>query len=888
MNRPAHILVVDDDDSLRESVCELLEEEGFTTSNADSGESALQRLRSGLELPDLVILDLMMPLMNGWQFRDEQVRDPLLASIPVIAMTASRDLRGIEVDAVVYKPIKLAILLDVIRQNSAPSTSISPSVAEGPQLRVDGTRPKQNGLAAPPTKSQPPDLALLKAAQSEREAHLKPEGKSGPHLAESVVAATTLGQAGTPAEVPPPSGAPTRAPKALVDAQTDQQAYALFMQAPVPICVLRGRDLVVDMANELYCQVTGRAALVGRPLLEAVPEFKGQGLDDVLRKVMDTGTAVIGKEMLLRLDRDGDGKLEDIYFAFTYAPLRNTEGVIDRVMALCNEATDQAVSRRRVEQSEEKFRWLITQQVIAGIAQTDLSGRFEFANERYLELVGRSAAELSQLRRQDLIHPDDLHRYLTQYTRLIEQGHPFVIEKRYVRPDGSIVWVQNSVVRVNDPEGKPRGIASVTMDITQRKYAERARAESEARFRSIFEMVEVSLWEEDFSAVKTWLDRFKQTRTDLRGFLESNPDAVDELISQVRVVDVNPATVRMFHAASKSQLLNAVDATFLPESRAVFVEELLAIADGRTLFTSEATFRTLSGRRIDVLMTLGFADTDDARERALVTLIDISSQRLVDREREARVAEMERAVRFSEAFVGILGHDLRNPLSAITSAASLLSRRAEESDRIAKPVGRILTSADRMERMISQLLDFTRIRLGNGIPLERHAVDLAGVVRAAVDEVESAFSRKAILTISGDSHGYWDADRLSQLVSNLAANACQHSPESTRIEISVDGSEETAVVLAVRNSGLIPSETLPDIFEPLRTGQKRPGSSGLGLGLYITQQIAIAHGGQIEASSDEMHGTTFRVVLPRVGSEQNDGVFGDVPGDLAATTTSVK
>jgi PAS domain S-box-containing protein len=838
MNRATHVLVVDDDDSLRESVCELLEDEGFKTSNADSGETALESLRSGAERPDLIILDLMMPLMNGWQFREAQVKDPDLATIPVVAMTASRDLRGIQVDEVIYKPIKLARLLDVVRRTQ----------------RRDGAH-----------------TSLKSSSKAPKRVELFQDLNPSPQVNEPGPSPTEVGR-------PPPRasgqmGQPRRRRNSATPRGADEPAYALFMQAPLPICVLRGRELVCEMVNLPFCKVTGQSDFLGKPLLEAMPAWKGQGFEDLLGKVMDTGTA-ISKEVSFKLDRHSDGLLEDAYLTFTFAPLRDVGGAIDRVMAICNEASDQALVRRRVEQSEEKFRWLIAQQVIAGIAQTDLSGRFEFANERYLELVGRSGAELLQLRRQDLIHPDDLPGYLVQFSRLLEHGHPFVIEKRYVKPDGSIVWVQNSVVRVNDSEGRARGVASVTMDITQRKYAERALGESEARFRSIFEMAEVSLWEEDFSAVKEQLDELRVKVPELRAFLEANPSVVDDLIGQVRVVDVNPATLRMFAATNKEQLLTSLGATFVPESRRVFLEELVALAEGRILFSSEATLRTLSGQRVDVLLTMGFSESDVARERALVTLVDVSPQKLMEREREARVTEMERALRFAEVFVGILGHDLRNPLSAITSAASLLSRRADESERIAKPVGRILTSADRMERMISQLLDFTRIRLGKGIPLERKQVDLAEVARVTVDEVESAFSRTVTLKVTGDTFGNWDADRLSQLASNLAANACQHSPEGTAVEIVIDGSEGQTVKLTVSNQGLIPPALLPNIFEPLQSGQKTSGSSGLGLGLYITQQIVLAHGGSIRADSDATRGTSFQVTLPRLPSEMADQVFG--------------
>jgi signal transduction histidine kinase len=228
---------------------------------------------------------------------------------------------------------------------------------------------------------------------------------------------------------------------------------------------------------------------------------------------------------------------------------------------------------------------------------------------------------------------------------------------------------------------------------------------------------------------------------------------------------------------------------------------------------------------------------------------------------------MERAIHFGEMFIGIVGHDLRNPLTAITTAAGLLQTRAE-SERIARPARRVVASADRMERMISQLLDFTRIRLGGGLPLERTEIDLAEVSRSIIDELVPVHHREIRLHTTGDVVGVWDRDRLSQLLSNLAANACQHGAPGTAVEIVLDGTDLNRVRMEVANRGVIPPELVPVVFEPLRhtsaeQARTRGGSSGLGLGLYITEQISLAHGGTIRVESTEATGTRFIVELPR-------------------------
>jgi signal transduction histidine kinase len=200
-------------------------------------------------------------------------------------------------------------------------------------------------------------------------------------------------------------------------------------------------------------------------------------------------------------------------------------------------------------------------------------------------------------------------------------------------------------------------------------------------------------------------------------------------------------------------------------------------------------------------------------------------------------------------------------------AASLLARRSD-SELITKPVSRILSSADRMQRMIAQLLDLTRVRLGRGIPLALSEVDLVEICRHVIDELEPPFGREIVLESAGDPKGTWDGDRLSQLLSNLIANACQHGRAGTPVRVRIDGATGDGVRVEVTNQGVIPPEVLPVVFEPLNhlAGNLKRGSSGLGLGLYITEQVVLAHGGRIQVASDEAQGTRVVVHLPRVSA----------------------
>ena len=233
----------------------------------------------------------------------------------------------------------------------------------------------------------------------------------------------------------------------------------------------------------------------------------------------------------------------------------------------------------------------------------------------------------------------------------------------------------------------------------------------------------------------------------------------------------------------------------------------------------------------------------------------------VQAEALAREARSEETARFREHFVGIVGHDLRNPLTAIVTSAQLLLRHGGLDQRQSRVAARISSAADRMARMIDDLLDFARSRLGGGFPINPRRIDLRALVEHTVEELLFVHTGRTVrIDAEGDPWGNWDPDRMAQVVGNLVGNALQHGDGEVRVMLR--GGPDS-VVLETQNGGpAIPPEVLPWVFEPGRRGHVH--SSGLGLGLYIVQQIVLAHGGSISARSVPGE-TVFSAVLPRLG-----------------------
>jgi signal transduction histidine kinase len=249
----------------------------------------------------------------------------------------------------------------------------------------------------------------------------------------------------------------------------------------------------------------------------------------------------------------------------------------------------------------------------------------------------------------------------------------------------------------------------------------------------------------------------------------------------------------------------------------------------------------------------------------LVAIADLAAQAF-DRARAARehAARIQSEQVFHERLLGIVGHDLRTPLAAIRLWGETLKRSPSLTARDSTAVERIFRSVDRMSHMIAQLLDLARARQAGGIPIEPRACDLGAVCRGILEESAAGHPGRLYFEAEGDLAGHWDRARLEQAVANLTGNALEHG-DGGKVLLRAIGEPES-VRLEVQNGGApIEPAALPYVFDPYRRGRLDAGApaGNLGLGLYIVQQIVLAHGGTIAVRSTAEEGTTFTIRLPR-------------------------
>jgi signal transduction histidine kinase len=243
--------------------------------------------------------------------------------------------------------------------------------------------------------------------------------------------------------------------------------------------------------------------------------------------------------------------------------------------------------------------------------------------------------------------------------------------------------------------------------------------------------------------------------------------------------------------------------------------------------------------------------------------IELEKRSALLMEQHQRLLEADAAMRRKDTNIGILAHDLRNPLAAIATSADLLARFHSSPEQTRRTVDRIHRSARRMTALIRDILDYTRGQLGGGIPLKREPTDLAAISRMVVDEIRAGYPVARIeVETAGKLTGHWDPARIEQALSNLIANAVQHGGPDVRL---VASGEQDDVVVTVHNGGQpIPREQLATVFDAFK--HVNGAQSGLGLGLFIVREIVHAHEGTVAVTSSA-EGTIFSLRLPRFSGD---------------------
>jgi sigma-B regulation protein RsbU (phosphoserine phosphatase) len=491
-----------------------------------------------------------------------------------------------------------------------------------------------------------------------------------------------------------------------------------------------------------------------------------------------------------------------------------------------------------------------------GLVTTLANGTIRQVNETFCVWFGFTADELiAKVRLQDLLTMGCRIFHQTHWLPLLQlQGSVAEVQLDFLHRDGrSVPALVNARLRAQS-DGVFHDVA-IIIATDRRKYerelliarrsaeelletvrkAEDAVRIAEARLRLAIEAAQLVVWDVDLATGRA------RYEAGVQRLLGLPPEA------EVTEGDYNQS----IHPADREEERQAAAAALADHGgNHYFAEYRLLGYDGCE--------RTVSSRG------RAFLDASGHAERFSGVLQDITDRRRAEQmlrntERESR----ERAV-LAEQLIGIVSHDLRTPLQAVSLGATILGS-SSLSPVQARTVNRISSAATRAGRLILDLLDFTQARLGGGLHVNPVQVKLHEVVAEVVDELKMAWPGRMIEhRRQGESIGFADPARIAQLVTNLGNNAIAYGQPSAPILITSTATTDELVV-EVHNEGIpIPPDLLPQIFAPLKRGENHVnlGSSSVGLGLYIVRQIATAHRGHVVVTSTAETGTTFTVRLP--------------------------
>lgn len=391
---------------------------------------------------------------------------------------------------------------------------------------------------------------------------------------------------------------------------------------------------------------------------------------------------------------------------------------------------------------------------------------------------------------------------------------------------------------------------------------------SEARYRDLFETTPIPLWEEDFSEILRHTDKLRASGiTDIRAHLIDHPEAIDEAVELMRVVDVNRAALHLDNALTKQDLLTAPSKMIRPENRGGFMEQIVAISERRQHFEGEAFQRTLGGEDLYLSVRWSVMPGHESDLSHVVVSIQNITDRIQAEKQHLELAIERERVAALEQFISGAHHDLMTPVTGLKTGLYLLDRTTTDPLQHER-VKRLNEQVLHLEKIIGDFLALSRLDAMLESDLQLHPDDLNALVRQVVQEYQP-FARIKQQHLHAQETKLpaveMDTEQLRRALGSLVDNALRYTGAGSTIVVHTC-QEETGVYAEVRDNGPgITPEDMPHIFDQFYRGAThRPSDGGIGVGLAIARKIAEAHGGTLTVASEQGHGAIFRLWLPTV------------------------
>ncbi|MFQ5705369.1 MAG: PAS domain S-box protein [Gemmatimonadales bacterium] len=512
------------------------------------------------------------------------------------------------------------------------------------------------------------------------------------------------------------------------------------------------------------------------------------------------------------------------------------------------------------------------------IVLVDIESRVLRLNREFTRLFGYTPEDLIGKSVDLALAPEEMRAEAGAFTTRVAMGERLSVNTVRKSKDGRLIDVSLLAAPVFTEQGQVATYA-IYRDITDQRKAETELRQSEARYKNIFHSASVSIWEEDLTSVKASLDELKnQGVEDFAKYFQEHPEFVQKTAEKITVLDVNDATLDLYEAESRAELLGPLNSKVIEEHLSVFANEFVAIAEGRPFFETEVAARTLRGQPIDLVVKMAIPRDSERFSNVLVNIVDVSQRRRVE---EA----LQRAQRLESLGLmgGALAHEFNNILVSILGNAELAQLELPEGSPARKMLAEIGTAVNRAAALTDEMLAFS-----GRAKVDIKPLDISSEVRGMRSAIEAIKPENAVIQYDlAEELPYFlgDAARIKQTMLGLVSNATEALRDGdgtigvatgltklTKAELqSGYWTDEldvgTYLFLRVSDTGHgMDRDTLPRAFDPFFTTK----FAGRGLGLAAVLGIVRSMGGAVKVISAPDRGTTVTLFFPASGAEGED------------------
>jgi len=616
-------------------------------------------------------------------------------------------------------------------------------------------------------------------------------------------------------------------------AETERERDRLkrfVMQAPEGICVLTGPDLVFELVNPAYQEILSGRDLVGRPIFEALPELKGGPINELLDNVYNTGRLYVGTEVHIHVARYEGAPLEDRYFNFSYIPRLDADDKVEGILVYVFEVTDMVMAKRKVEESESRFRSMIEQSPVALLVNKGEDLIFEVINQPMIDIIGKGGDVKGKSWHEaipELIGQPIVDRLYHTYRTGEEWSG---IEVPIVREiDGKIeTRFYNLVYKPLIEDGQITGLLQSAVDVTEQVTARVELEKIKDTLALSLNAAELGTF--DLNLEKGIMHWDARCRT-LFG------------ISHQEDVTYEHDFVMGLHPDDRDRVLDVIDKVYIK-----------SVSDGNY----DVEYRTVGfeDKKVRWVRAKGktYFDADDKPVRFIGAVLDITEQK----NDELRKSD----------FIGMVSHELKTPLTSLMALVQVMHSKISKQGDVSSAM--MLESANKqvkkMSAMINSFLNVSRLESGK-IMLHKTDFDMVELISEVVEETKlMSPSHNVVLQPCVPVTANADREKIGAVISNLLSNAVKYSPRGKNIMVDcrvLDGH----IKVSVQDEGMgIKPTDISRVFERYYRieSNHRQQISGFGIGLYLSAEIIKRHGGDIGAESEHGEGSTFWFTLALV------------------------